>query len=339
MRRRTHVPQSPVSALSEHSYSSDRSPLSPIERVIRRPPPIEVAKSRSDDSESTSVSESKSKSLVKADKKWVYVGAILMTVSVVLIYIWIRRSRKNGVGSSSEEHKSSRLAPSQEQFDRLLQAALAQEKEFKALKQQHTTLIQAVRERDQQQVRPAPAGITPVTASPTTSSVRTKPALEIIDEDPNEVDDEPPRLIFTTTGSVPHGVVHPFDMMGGLSGLFQPPIRSGGAVVEEIGDDEKQLDSELEDTLDQELDRELSAEDSAVVVPDEIVEEVKEEVKEEVSSSEPPELPPPLSTITTSVPTALVFDDPVTTIKPPPKPPTKRTPRAKKNPSTRVSGS
>jgi hypothetical protein len=247
------------------------------------------------------------------DKVYTYAfvgGALLIPIACV-IYFWYKRAHSTDAQSQPQPPQSKPPPPpTQSQFDRLLAVAIEQEKQYKALQQQHNTLIQTLRAEEEARSK-KPSSHTPPRPSvqnPLTS--QRKEPLEIIDEDPNEVEeDDPPRLIFT-------------DNFNALLTMIRPTSSTSMSIEEVEGDEEEEKEEKgfepdnEDDKLDQELDQELN---SQLVCENKEPESNPPDVSMPVPTALPAHTPAPV----------LIFNEHQTQAQP--KPPTKRTPRARKS--------
>ena len=296
MRRRHLV--GPDRSVSDASPTPTPSPLESLDRVLHRsrPPPIDVSREkRSHSAKDGTVSFSSIRL-----SKWVFLGAGLIMLSLlILIPLLIRRqrSKKEVVEPKANEQKA--------QFDRLLAAALEQEKEFKALKQQHALLIQQVKSDEYKRAQEAQR-----------RQVEKRVPSTVVEETYADLGGLEMREQFS---GVPEPLIFTTSMMG-MAALSRP---TSSAVVEDVTDEEE--------LLDRELDSELKREELKEPEP-----ESEEEHTEapELALSDVDSLPPlapalPLNINGAAAAPILVFDGDVS-VKPLPKTATKRTPKPRK---------
>jgi hypothetical protein len=252
--------------------------------------------------------------------KWVLLGLALIVVSLmILVPLVLRRQRlKKAEEQQQQKAKGSPdpLAEQKAQFDRLLAAALEQEREFKALKHQHSTLAQKFELLQKAHPLPPP---------PPNPALRNRgpiiiPSTIVEDELEDELDSYPDDHEFKEEVIHLAHMVEPMIFTSSTTILGAPPpplTRPSTATVEEVTDDDENQD------LDRELERELGTGRAVPEVKDaDPVADSEPAVNEEESSPKAPALLTPTTPI-------LVFDGGVA-VKPAPKAPTKRTPKPRK---------
>ena len=307
---------------STPEYSESPSPLESLDRVLKRnrPPPIDVSRSTE-----RSQNEGEVKPTLKLNK-WVYVGAALVLISLlVLLPLIIRRQRNSKKPPAIADDQK------QSQFDRLLAAALAQEKEFKALQVQHGLLLQQLQadelKRAQEAQRAAEMRQRRVQIG------RSVPSTIV--EDDLESDDDLDMMFRKEN-------VEPLIFTSSLISMPMMPARpTSSTVVEEVDEEEDQLDRELDRELEEsergriqpqtqtgnEREDEGSAE-SKVEVAVEV--EADPEVDHETTVLVPPLAPSLPAHIQPSAAVPLLVFDGDINVKPQPKAATKRTVKPRK---------